>query len=204
MRKEHISDALQMLNDDIIEDTNRVRATRRKKRVLPGWCAAAACLILLVGGTVLLRQTHDGRKMIRHYDSVSDGCYATPGNGEVMYEIAVREARDNYSGKDVTYLLAFTVFENGETISSEKKEEEYRRLISSGYELYLAEYWTYQGKGEKKYGTVVVGYFTEEQLTLFKGNPDYGYFFYFAENGDSSPISVKQDDRITEYATNHS
>ena len=119
-----------------------------------------------------------------------------------MYETAARAARDRYSGKDVAFLLAFDLFENEETISSEKGEE-YQRFISDGNKLYFAERWTYQSNGEKKYYTKVVGCFTEEELANFKSNPSYGYFFYFAKNGDDSPISVDQDDLITEYATNH-
>ena len=205
MKKEQISDALNMLNDDIIEDTSKVRTAKKKSRVPLRWCAAAvACLILIAGGAFMLHQTHDGIKVISHYDSNSAGCYVIPSNGQIMYERAVEEARDRYSGKDVTFLLAFNLFENEENVSEEKREEEYRRLISDGYKLYSAERWTYQGKGEKKYYTVVVGCFTEDELANFKSDPSYGYFFHFAKNGDSSPISIHQDNRITVYATNHS
>lgn len=68
----------------------------------------------------------------------------------------------------------------------------------------MAEYWTYQGQGEKKYDTKVAGRFTEKELAFFGIDPDYGYFFYFAKNGDGSPISVDQDDLITDHTTDHS
>lgn len=37
MKKEHISDALNMLNDDIIEETNNVRTNAKPKRKWGGW-----------------------------------------------------------------------------------------------------------------------------------------------------------------------
>lgn len=78
---------------------------------------------------------------------------------------------------------------------------EHERLISEGYELYTAECWTYQGEGEKSYYTVVVGYFTEDDLAHFSGNPEYGYLFRFARNGDGSSISVDEKDLITGFTT---
>lgn len=37
MKKEHISDALNMLNDDIIEETNNVRTNAKPKRKWVKW-----------------------------------------------------------------------------------------------------------------------------------------------------------------------
>ena len=48
MKKEHISDALNMLNDDIIEETNNVRTNAKPKRKWVKWGVVAACLCLLV------------------------------------------------------------------------------------------------------------------------------------------------------------
>ena len=48
MKKEHISDALNMLNDDIIEETNKVRANAKPTRKWVKWGAVAACLCLAV------------------------------------------------------------------------------------------------------------------------------------------------------------
>ena len=47
MKKEHISDALNMLNDDIIEETNNVRTNAKPKRKWVKWGVVAACLCLL-------------------------------------------------------------------------------------------------------------------------------------------------------------
>ena len=61
-----------------------------------------------------------------------------------------------------------------------------------------------KGKAKKKYYTVVVGYFTESDLSLFRGNPEYGYMFNFVTNGDGSSISVNETDIITNFSTNYS
>ena len=201
MKRGHISDALDIPNGGVIEDTGKVRANAKLMRKWIKWSVVAA-LVLMTGGIFIYHQAHNSTEVVSLYDCNSVGCYAVPGNGQIVYETAVREARERYSGKDVTFLLAFDLFENEKPVSGEK--DEYQRLISDGYELYLAEYWTYQGQGEKKYDTKVVGRFTEEALAFFKNDPRYGYFFYFAKNGDGSPIRVDQDDLITGYTTDHS
>ena len=48
MKKEQISDALNMLNDDIIEETNNVRTNAKPKRKWVKWGVVAACLCLAV------------------------------------------------------------------------------------------------------------------------------------------------------------
>ena len=55
MKKEHISDALNMLNDDIIEETDKVRANAKPKRPWITWGAVAACLCLAVMSIVVLK-----------------------------------------------------------------------------------------------------------------------------------------------------
>ena len=56
MKKEHISDALNMLNDDIIEETNKVRANVKPTRKWVKWGAVAACLCLAV--TIAIPMLH--------------------------------------------------------------------------------------------------------------------------------------------------
>ena len=56
MKKEHISDALNMLNDDIIEETNKVRANAKPTRKWVKWGAVAACLCLAV--TIAIPMLH--------------------------------------------------------------------------------------------------------------------------------------------------
>lgn len=50
MKKEHISDALNMLDDDILEEVNRVRENKRnhKRKMWWKWVVAAACFVILI------------------------------------------------------------------------------------------------------------------------------------------------------------
>ena len=64
MKKEQISDALNMLNDDIIEETNKVRADAKPKRKWVKWGAVAACLCLavIIAIPVLHHMTKPGKE----------------------------------------------------------------------------------------------------------------------------------------------
>ena len=52
MKKEHISDALNMLNDDIIEETDKVRVNVKPTRKWIKWGVAAACLCLVLAAVI--------------------------------------------------------------------------------------------------------------------------------------------------------
>ncbi len=172
---------------------------KQKTPVLLKWGAVAACLCVVVAvGIFMVSTTRDGGTVIRNYTASSSGLYPAPSPGKIMYTAEVMAAREHYRNQDVTFLLTFDLFNDGEEqLSEEEKMEEYERLISEGYELYTAECWTYHGEGEKSYYTVVVGYFTEDDLVDFTGNPEYGYLFRFASNGDGSSICVDEKDLIT-------
>lgn len=207
MNAKKFSDAMSELDTKYVDEA----LNYKKKAIKPGWIkwgAMAACLLFIIGCVFMLPTTHSGRIIISKFNTDSSGSYATPSPGDVAFTSEVRAAREKYDGKNVTFLLSFIIFkDNGEQIvelSDEERMEEYQRLISMGYELYTAECWTYQRKGQKKYVTVVVGYFTERDLTLFRGNPEYGYLFDFATNGDGSGITVDETDIITNFTTNYS
>ena len=55
MKKEHISDALNMLNDDIIGETNKVRTNSKPKRRWERQIATVACICLIVVGVFAWR-----------------------------------------------------------------------------------------------------------------------------------------------------
>lgn len=57
MKKEHISDALNMLNDDIIEETNNIRTNAKPKRRWERQIAAVACICLIVVGVFAWRNS---------------------------------------------------------------------------------------------------------------------------------------------------
>lgn len=57
MRGEHISDALHMLPDEMLEETEQIRSRRKRtSRIWWKWLAAAACLVLAVSGVWLFSQ----------------------------------------------------------------------------------------------------------------------------------------------------
>ena len=196
MNAKKFSDAMSELDSKYVDEALNYKKKAVKPRWIK-WAAMVACLCLIVGGIFMSNLTHEGKIIVSQYQTSTSGSYPTPSTGQIIFESAVKEAREKYAGKDVTYLLAFNIYENEEILSSEKQAEEYQRLISEGYELYTAERWTYQGEGEKKYSSVVVGYFTEEQLSLFKNNFQYGYFFYFVTNGDGSGIKIDSNNLIS-------
>ena len=200
MNAKKFSDAMSELDTKYIDEALNYKKKAKRPRWIK-WGAMAACLILIVGVVFWNPTTHDGRRVISEYHTDSSGSYAIPLPGEVNFTSEVRAAREKYNGNNVTFLLSFDLFkDNGEQLvelSDEERIAEYQRLISLGYELYTAECWTYQGSGQKKYYTVVVGYFTESDLTLFRANPEYGYLFDFETNGDGSGISVNESDIIS-------
>ena len=102
-------------------------------------------------------------------------------------------AREYYKEQDVEFLLVFDMFKADGEFSEEEKNAEYKRLSNLGYKLYTTERWTYKGEGEKVVLPVVVGLFSEEELTSFDTNPDYGYAFRFVTNGDGSSIAFDEN-----------
>lgn len=202
MNSKVFSEAMNLLDDKYVDEA----VGYQSKRKVNGWLkfgAAAACLMLIVGVVFWNQTTHNGRRVISAYHTNSSVSYAsTPTPGEVMFAIEVREARKKYDGKNVTFLLTFDMFKDNGELSEEERIAEYQRLFSLGYELYTAECWTYQGEGERRYYTKVVGYFNESDLTLFRSNPEYGYMFYFLTNGDGYGISVDKTDIITDFPSN--
>ena len=206
MNAAQFSRALGKVNDKYIMEA--ITYERKKKSGWLKWGVMAACLLLIIGRIFMSPPTHNGSIIISKYNTSLSGSYATPSPGTIAFTSEVRAAREKYDEKNVTFLLSFDMFkDNGEQIvglSEEEKIEEYQRLVSLGYELYTAECWTYQGKDQKRYYTTVVGYFTEDDLSLFRGNPEYGYMFRFITDGDGSGISVDETDIITNSPTNHS
>lgn len=202
MNSKIFSEAMNLIDNKYIDEAIGYRS----KRKVNGWLkfgAAAACLVLIAGVVFWKQTTHNGRRVISEYHTNSSVSYAsTPAPGEVMFTIEVKEARKKYAGKNVTYLLAFDMFKDNGELSEEEQIAEYQRLFSLGYELYTAECWDYQGKGERRYYTKVVGCFTESDLALFKSDPKYGYMFRFLTNGDGYGISVDKTDIITDFPSN--
>lgn len=117
MKQGYISDALDMPNGSAIEKTSKIRANAKPRHKWIKWGVVAG-LVLMIGGIFIYHQAHNSTEAVSFYDCGSDGCYAVPGNGQIVYETAVREARERYSGRDVAFLLAFDLFENERAVSS--------------------------------------------------------------------------------------
>ena len=166
------------------------------------WAAVAASICLLLLGIVKILLTP---AIVSYYPSDISGSYAIPAPGEYHFVTEVMEARKHYTGRSVQYLLAVNMFDaNGEPIVGDAKDAEFQRLSSLGYRFYEVEKWTYQGKGEKKYYTVIAGLFSEKDLQNFRPAADIAYSFYFITNGDGSQVQFSEKDAVKAYPTNQS
>lgn len=227
MRGNELLDKMELVDPAYVAAADAAGKKTKNRGIWVRFGAAAACLMLIAGvilykpltqgeqpsGTVVHEKPSDAEgqgsvKIINKYQAELADSYAAPLPGEVSFTMEVREARKEYAGEEVRYLLAFTVFKEGgeqmTELSEQEKNAEYQRLISLGYKLYTAQYWSYVSMNEKEYGTIVVGSFTESELAGFRADPNYGYFFYFAGNGDNSGLCITEDDCITGFQTNHS
>lgn len=124
-----------------------------------------------------------------------------PDPGEKIYSMGLRNALEEHKGEDVYYLLNISMHKkdgNQSRLATEEEEKaEYQRLASLGYEFYKDETWTYvDEEGNKEHFSVVVGCYTEADLSDFDINPEYGYFFDFERNGDGSPIPFDECEKI--------
>ena len=100
-------------------------------------------------------------------------------------------------------MVAFKVYIGNDVLEGEELEAEYQRLADLGYKLYHVEdHWTYRAGGVKEYIPIVVGLFTEDQLSNFEANEMYGYTFCFESNGDGSEITVDEENAIANFNTN--
>lgn len=210
MRKNRISEIIGNINQKYVnEATAYVGETKAVHRpVWIKWGAVAVCLCLIVVVMVAVPKLF-GNNVVKdgsvisgfETDSLVDTSYATPTPGEYFCFIEVNEARKKYAGKDVIFLLSFDVFNaDGETMSIKELSEEYQRLADLGYKLYYVEnHWTYYGDNQKEYTPVVVGLFTEEELSNFRASEQYGYAFHFETNGDGSSITVNEDDVVSSF-----
>ena len=90
MKKEHISDALNMLNDDIIEETDKLRTHAKPKRKWVKWGAVAACFaVMILAGTMLLTQDESGLNTDLPMLSISENTPTAMGyEGYMAYDIS--------------------------------------------------------------------------------------------------------------------
>ena len=80
MKKEHISNALGLLHDDILEETGRVRNGKTKKKYPWGkWVSAAACICLVVVIAVAVSNNIDRNSEPSNREEYTVGGVTLPG-----------------------------------------------------------------------------------------------------------------------------
>lgn len=190
MKKEELFQLIGEANEQKVAAAGKAKS----RPVWVKWGALAACLCLVIVGSIFLFS--EPPEIINGYHIGVEAKYVIPAPGEYFCYFNVTAAREQYAGQDVQYLLAFDIFKpdvenrtKSKRLSEEETNAEYQRLMDLGYELYITEYFTYQGYLEKVYRPVVVGLFSEKELATFSTNPAYSYLFYFVNNGDGSFIT---------------
>lgn len=102
MKREDISDAMNLLDDDILESTEKIRKNGKRsiKRKWVKWGVAAACLCLIIAGTI--------HTMLR-FDYFKTGCSAWPGtivDGTYYYKVPHRGVYSYTPGGSSKMLLS--------------------------------------------------------------------------------------------------
>lgn len=205
MTTDKFSNALGDISEKYVDEAAGFTVGKKRLRIKCGSFIAAACFVLAVGGYIMFPY-HKAGSIISDYNKggYTSGCYATPEPGEYFCFIEVEKAREAYADREVLFLLAFDIFAEAEVeITRQDLYAEYQRLADLGYKLYYIEdHWTYRANMQKEYVPVVVGLFSEKQLSNFDVNPKYGYAFHFETNGDGTPVSVDEDNVITDFTSN--
>ena len=210
MTQEKLIDAITDLDIDILNRYFDIKADlaakkKPKKRTWVKWASLAACFCLVITAIICIPMMNNDGKIIANYKTgeIVDAQYPIPAAGECIFFHEVEQARKEYAGKDVQFLVAFRVYNGNDLLEGKELEAEYQRLAGLGYKLYHVEdHWTYRAGGVKEYIPIVVGLFTEGQLANFEANEMYGYTFCFETNGDGSSITVDEENAITNFNTN--
>ena len=204
MKKEQFSDMMNNIDDELIVNAKATNKAKRKVSWKP-ISAIAACLCLLLTAIICIPMMNTDGKIIANYKTgeMVDAQYPIPVAGECIFFYEVEQARKEYAGKEVQFLVSFKIYNGNDVLEGEALEAEYQRLADLGYKLYHVEdHWTYRAGGVKEYIPIVVGLFTEEQFANFEANEMYGYTFCFETNGDGSAITVDEENAIAKFNTN--
>ena len=145
-----------------------------------------------------------GNDVITGYDgeaSYGMPCCVMPENGAYSLSYPVQWSVNKY-GAEKKYQLSITIVKNGDGVGEAEKSKELKRLKDAGCDVKKYTLWTYAGAdAHKETYTQLGGVFTKKQLeTLFTGR-EYGYFFDFMNNDDSSPAEVADGTEFFEKTT---
>lgn len=116
MKQEHISDALNLLEDDIIEETDNVRKNKKNpQRGLTRWGVLVACLCLLVISTVLAsRLTKEEKKGPTELPLLTISDLNTEGMGHESYLDYDISQRNTYNPwNEALAIDTLPVYKNG-------------------------------------------------------------------------------------------
>ena len=208
MKREKISEAMGNISSRHIKEAAEFKAEekpQKSKTAWVKWASMAACFCLVITAIICIPMMNNDGKIISNYKTgeMVDAQYPIPAAGECIFFYEVEQARKEYAGKDVQFLVAFRVYNGNDLLEGKELEAEYQRLAGLGYKLYHVEdHWTYRAGGVKEYIPIVVGLFTEGQLANFEANEMYGYTFCFETNGDGSSITIDEENAITNFNTN--
>lgn len=207
MKENEFLDGISHIGSDVVErfmemDHRLQKKAEKSKKIWIRLGALAACFFVMFGCVTVFYRLQEN-SVITHDSSgdfTNNSYVAPPDSGNYFCFMDVNAARNRYTGRKVEFLLAFDIFEGESEVTCEALQAEYQRLVDLGYKLYYIEdHWTYDSNGQKKYIPVVVGLFTEEQLSDFDVNEKYGYVFRFETNGDGSPVSFHKKNMITDF-----
>lgn len=209
MKSERIYQAVGNADDVLLERCEKTEINRKPPRWMK-WSGLAACLCLLLAGSLVMNGTFPGGNpesrtgefykasgtVVDSFPSAgpASSMYAAPDNGQWIYFTQVEDALQEHGGQEVEYFLALDIFQDQTKLEDQSDEvkAELERLTKLGYHVGYSEYWTYRGEGTRVTASYVSGYFTAKQLKSFAANKNYGYSFRFASNGDGSPVPAEQ------------
>lgn len=101
---------------------------------------------------------------------------------ELERQAKTLDAAENYADAEQAYDAA--VIPMLDETRAEREKAEAGRLKSLGYDVFMADTWTYKGKGEKEYYQILAGVLTKAQITQFAADEQCGYAIEWVHNGD--------------------
>jgi hypothetical protein len=106
---------------------------------------------------------------------------------EEQFKELERQAKTLDAGKNLAsarkaYDTAITPMLN--EVRQEREAAESVRLKNLGYDVFLADTWTYKGEGEKQPYKILAGVLSKAQITGFIADDTCGYMIEWVHNGD--------------------
>ncbi|MBP3678187.1 MAG: hypothetical protein J6I97_07570, partial [Agathobacter sp.] len=133
MRRKRISETMQHIDTKFVTEANEYAGTSKANRhtIWIRWSVAAACLCLIIAAVIAvpnhfgdnpngdndLVSVEQDDTIVVDFKATADTSYSAPEPGEYFCFIEVNEARKEYAGKNMRFLLSFDLFKaDGESI----------------------------------------------------------------------------------------